>query len=113
MLEGLETKAREARKGLWADPQLVPPWMYRKPRCGQSLDISDIPLAAGIEGTASSCDPPGVDTLQSVSFPSVWVLTQLGRSDRLSPLRIHELANVDGGIFWARGLLALCSTVLM
>ena len=41
-----------AKKGLWADPQPVPTWMYRKPRCGQSLDMSDlVPLAAGIEGT--------------------------------------------------------------
>jgi micrococcal nuclease len=30
MLEGLEKEAREARKGLWADPQPVPPWGWRK-----------------------------------------------------------------------------------
>ena len=29
-LEGLETEAREARKGLWADPQPMPPWEWRK-----------------------------------------------------------------------------------
>lgn len=29
-LEGLETKAREARKGLWAEPQPMPPWEWRK-----------------------------------------------------------------------------------
>ena len=28
----LETEAREARKGLWADPQPVPPWAWRKRR---------------------------------------------------------------------------------
>ena len=26
VLEGLEKDAREARKGLWADPQRMPPW---------------------------------------------------------------------------------------
>jgi micrococcal nuclease len=30
VLEGLETEAREARKGVWADPQSVPPWEWRK-----------------------------------------------------------------------------------
>jgi endonuclease YncB( thermonuclease family) len=30
MLEGLEKKAREAKKGLWADPASIPPWKWRK-----------------------------------------------------------------------------------
>ena len=30
VLEGLENEAREAGKGLWADPQPVPPWEWRK-----------------------------------------------------------------------------------
>jgi hypothetical protein len=42
VLEGLATEAREGRKGLWADPQPVPPWVYRKARQGQSLDLSDL-----------------------------------------------------------------------
>jgi endonuclease YncB( thermonuclease family) len=30
VFEGLENEAREAKKGLWADPQPVPPWEWRK-----------------------------------------------------------------------------------
>jgi micrococcal nuclease len=30
VLEGLEKAAREAPKGLWSDPQPVPPWEWRK-----------------------------------------------------------------------------------
>lgn len=32
VLERLEKAARETRKGLWADPQPVPPWEWRKRR---------------------------------------------------------------------------------
>jgi micrococcal nuclease len=31
VLEQLEADAREAKRGLWADPQPVPPWEWRKP----------------------------------------------------------------------------------
>ena len=31
-LEGLENEAREAKKGLWAEPHPVPPWEWRKKR---------------------------------------------------------------------------------
>ena len=34
ILEGLENEAREARKGLWADPQPIPLWECRKIRKG-------------------------------------------------------------------------------
>ena len=30
VLEGLENEAREAKRGLWADPRPVPPWEWRK-----------------------------------------------------------------------------------
>jgi micrococcal nuclease len=30
MLERLEKEAREARRGLWADPNPIPPWEYRR-----------------------------------------------------------------------------------
>jgi endonuclease YncB( thermonuclease family) len=30
VLEGLEKDAREAEKGMWADPKPVPPWEWRK-----------------------------------------------------------------------------------
>ena len=29
-LEKIESEAREAQRGLWADPHLVPPWEWRK-----------------------------------------------------------------------------------
>jgi micrococcal nuclease len=42
VLEGLEKDAREAKKGLWVDPAPIPPWVYRKARRGQALDLSDV-----------------------------------------------------------------------
>jgi endonuclease YncB( thermonuclease family) len=30
LLEGLEKETREAKKGLWADPEPVPPWEWRR-----------------------------------------------------------------------------------
>src|SRR5712692_10534066 len=55
VLEGLEKEAREAKKGLWVDPAPIPPWVYRKARRGQVLDLSDlVPFDAETEGSASS-----------------------------------------------------------
>jgi hypothetical protein len=31
-LESLEQQARDAKRGLWADPAPIPPWVYRKVR---------------------------------------------------------------------------------
>jgi|SRR5215467_6919665 len=45
VLEELERRARGAELGLWADSELIPPWVYRKARRGQSLNLSDmVPL---------------------------------------------------------------------
>jgi endonuclease YncB( thermonuclease family) len=33
VLEGLEKEAREAKKGLWADPAPISPWEYRAAPC--------------------------------------------------------------------------------
>ncbi len=58
-LENLEKDAREAKKGLWVYPAPIPPWVYRKARRGQSLDLSDlVPLESEREGSASSRGPP-------------------------------------------------------
>ena len=37
-LERLEQDARDGKKGLWADPVPIPPWMYREARRGQAQD---------------------------------------------------------------------------
>ena len=42
LLEGLEKEARETGKGLWTDPQPVPPWIYRQARRGQAPEWLDM-----------------------------------------------------------------------
>lgn len=37
ILASLEAAAQVTKKGLWADPNLVPPWVYRKESCGHRL----------------------------------------------------------------------------
>lgn len=55
ILEELERRARASRVGLWADPAPIPPWVYRKSRRGQGLDLSDmVPLESKKEGSAFS-----------------------------------------------------------
>ena len=58
-LERLEREARDAKKGLWQDLAPIPPWVYRKTRRGQSLDLSNlVPLEGDTEGTTASSGPP-------------------------------------------------------
>ena len=45
VLEGLETEVREAKKGLWADPQPVPPWEWRQLRRSLPSYLPRLPLA--------------------------------------------------------------------
>ena len=58
-LAELEQAAREARIGLWGDPAPVPPWVYRKARRGDALDLSDlVPLEEDTtEGTGTRTPP--------------------------------------------------------
>ena len=71
VLEGLEHEAREARKGLWVDPAPIPPWIYRKARRGQSLDLSDlVPLDAETEGRTSTRGPPLLGAIEQDSASS-------------------------------------------
>ena len=64
VLEGVEKEAREAKKGMWVDPTPIPPWVYRKARRRQSLDLSDLVLLdAQAEGAAASRGPPRAATV--------------------------------------------------
>ncbi|HJY82595.1 MAG TPA: thermonuclease family protein [Candidatus Binatia bacterium] len=70
ILEGLEKDAREAKKGLWADPAPIPPWVYRKAKRGQSLDLSDlVPLEYETQGNTVTRGPPQVGVAPSESLP--------------------------------------------
>lgn len=69
-LEQLEKSAREAKQGLWADPAPIPPWVYRKARRGQSLDLSDlVPLNSETENSGTSRGPPQLGAVKPESSP--------------------------------------------
>ena len=58
-------EARKAKKGLWVDPAPIPPWVYRKARWGQSLDLSDlVPVDSESESNGTSRDPPQFGLVQ-------------------------------------------------
>jgi len=78
VLEELEKSAREAKKGLWVDPAPIPPWVYRKARRGQSLDLSDlVPLDSGTENNATSRGPPQQGCTLNCSANSASVFSPL------------------------------------
>ena len=57
VLEGLEKEARDAKKGLWVDLAPIPPWVFRKAKRGQAIDLSDmVPLDAQPESVTASRD---------------------------------------------------------
>lgn len=43
VLAVLELAARGAMKGLWTDPNPLPPWEWRKARRGNRLELSELP----------------------------------------------------------------------
>jgi endonuclease YncB( thermonuclease family) len=72
VLEKLEKDARDSKKGLWVDPAPVPPWVYRKAKRGEALDLSDmVPLGSNV-GESLSRGPPslGITDLDLASSPS-------------------------------------------
>ena len=72
LLEEFEKEAREARKGLWGDPAPIPPWVYRKARRGQALDLSDlVPLESEPESSATSRGPPPRGAVESEPSPDL------------------------------------------
>lgn len=72
VLEEFEKEAREARKGLWGDPAPIPPWVYRKARRGQALDLSDlVPLESEPESSATSRGPPPPGAVESEPSPDL------------------------------------------
>jgi len=55
VLEGLENEAREGRKGLWADPQPVPPWEWSQDfACPVEKDFQGLQKILGFEQPARS-----------------------------------------------------------
>jgi hypothetical protein len=86
VLEGLEKEAREAKKGLWVDPAPIPPWVYRKARRGQSLDLSDlVPLDAETKGNTATRAPPLLGAIESAPGSSSSPYPVIGNRRTMMP----------------------------
>jgi len=48
-LKRLQAQAREAKRGLWSDPQVIPPWTFRQGGVRQTEDRSEEVLTDGRE----------------------------------------------------------------
>lgn len=71
VLDELEKAAREAKKGLWVDPAPVPPWVYRKARRGELLDLSDlVPQEGTADSGASTRGPPRLGAFEHEASPT-------------------------------------------
>jgi endonuclease YncB( thermonuclease family) len=54
-LGALEAEAREAKRGLWAEPNPIPPWVYRHPELAKEESLEADTLAKGL----AALPPPG------------------------------------------------------
>lgn len=53
-LARLESEARKAQRGLWADPQPVPPWEYRKAVRGKVRSVDRRPMRVEARGDTTT-----------------------------------------------------------
>ena len=74
VLEGLEREAREAKKGLWADPVPLPPCLDRKARQGQGV-ISERHELSTVRGILDSTNDPRESKGPPVSGKDRWGLS--------------------------------------
>jgi hypothetical protein len=103
-LEKLESEARAAKKGLWVDLAPIPPWVYRKARRGQSLDLSDlVPLDNGTRSSGTSRGPPLIGAVEPDSSSPTLPYPIIG--NRRSPSTIGPTAQttvkLPRGIEWS------------
>ena len=98
--QGLEHEAREDKKGLWVDPAPIPPWVYRKARRGQMLDVSDLaPLVGETRGSGTSHGPPQVGAVEPESSP--YPSSAIERAISITGLTAQTTAKLRHAIEWS------------